>query len=98
MVRFCASGGVSSAVQQVEMLWVDKNGFDARAILTDGMARIVRVPFSRPVCPPRSLLRRPAPALPLVIRSCFCGTCCCARAASGHARPAAAARPLCRRV
>ena len=48
VTRFCESAGVCDA-QQVSLLWVDRLGFDARAVLADGSVQDVRIDFRRPV-------------------------------------------------
>ena len=48
VARFCESAGVQDAVQ-VSMLWVDRLGFDARAVLPSGAVHDVRITFARQV-------------------------------------------------
>jgi hypothetical protein len=48
VARFCESAGVQDAVQ-VSMLWVDRLGFDARAVLANGVVHDVRITFARQV-------------------------------------------------
>ena len=48
VARFCESAGVEDAVQ-VSMLWVDRLGFDARAVLANGAVHDVRITFARQV-------------------------------------------------
>ena len=48
MARFCESAGVEDA-QEVSLLWVDRLGFDARAVLSNGTVHDVRVTFARQV-------------------------------------------------
>jgi hypothetical protein len=48
VARFCESAGVENA-QAVSLLWVDRLGFDARALLPDGAVHDVRITFARQV-------------------------------------------------
>ena len=48
VLRFCESAGVADALD-VSMLWVDRLGFDARAVLPGGVVHDVRITFARQV-------------------------------------------------
>jgi hypothetical protein len=48
VARFCESAGVEDATE-VSMLWVDRLGFDARAVQPGGRVHDVRVTFARQV-------------------------------------------------
>ena len=48
VARFCESAGVEDALE-VSMLWVDRLGFDARAVLPGGRVHDVRITFARAV-------------------------------------------------
>ena len=48
VARFAEAGGVTDAVS-VSLLWVDRLGFDVRAVLPDGSVRDIRIAFARPV-------------------------------------------------
>ncbi len=48
VLRFCESAGITDALE-VSMLWVDRLGFDARAVLPGGAVHDVRITFARQV-------------------------------------------------
>jgi hypothetical protein len=48
VARFCESAGVGEAAE-VAMLWVDRLGFDVRAVLPGGGVHDVRITFARQV-------------------------------------------------
>lgn len=48
VARFAEAAGVLDAVA-VSMVWVDRLGFDVRAVRADGTVADVRTPFTRPV-------------------------------------------------
>lgn len=50
VARFVLNAGVEDA-QAVELIWVDKAGFDVSATLSSGITRAVRVGFSREARP-----------------------------------------------
>ena len=45
---FCESMGVKD-LARASLLWLDRLGFDARAVLADGTVQNVRIPWRRPV-------------------------------------------------
>lgn len=46
VARFVLNAGVEDA-QSVELIWVDKAGFDVRVTFESGISRAIRVGFSR---------------------------------------------------